>query len=227
MKKYTTLLFDSDNTLLDFTLSEACGLRDALTDFGIEYNEDVRITYSNVNDSFWKAFERGEIQKSEIYVGRFAKLLEILNQDVNAEAVAKSYEEKLGSYHFMLPGAMETLIELKKRGYDLHIVTNGNKIVQQRRLSDSGVKDIVNKVFVSEAVGIPKPKKEYFDFVFDNIKEKDKQKILIIGDSLSSDISGGINAGIDTCWYNKNGKTSKIKPTYEIDNITDLLKMLE
>ncbi|MBQ0084222.1 MAG: YjjG family noncanonical pyrimidine nucleotidase [Clostridiales bacterium] len=227
MKKYTTLLFDSDNTLLDFTRSEANGLRDTLAANNITYTEEIRALYSSINDSFWKSFERGEIKKEEIYTGRFKKLLDTLGVDCDAKKVALTYEDKLGSYHFLLDGAWETLEVLRSRGYDLHIVTNGNQKIQNRRLNDSGIINLVNKVFVSEAVGAPKPEKEYFDFVFANIKEKDKSKILIIGDSLTSDIKGGINAGIDTCFYNRKGKTSDVKPTYEIENITDLIKMLD
>lgn len=226
MKKYTTLLFDSDNTLLDFTKAEQNALKDTLTAHGIEYKDEIHGIYSRVNDSFWKAYERGEIEKSEIYTGRFEKLLEIIGKTADKNSFSELYIERLACYHFTVDKAVDTLKVLKDRGYDLHIVTNGHHKIQQKRLEDSKIKYIVNGVFVSEAVGAPKPEKEYFDYVFAHISEKDKSKILIIGDSLTSDISGGINAGIDTCWYNPQFKTADIKPTYEINNITDLIKML-
>ncbi len=226
MSRYTTLLFDTDNTLLDFTKAEAYALRDTFTSHGLPFSENARATYSAVNDSFWKSFERGEILKSEIYVGRFKTTLQKLGFSADAKSVAALYEERLGSYHFAIEGALEMCEQLKKK-YDLHIVTNGHRVIQSRRLKDSGLINLVNKVFISEQVGVPKPEKEYFDAVFQNIAEKDKSKILIIGDSLTSDIMGGINAGIDTCWYNPKGIKTDIKPTYEISKITDLLKLLE
>lgn len=225
MNKYTTLLFDTDNTLLDFTMSEAHALKDALEAHGIRYSEHVRRTYSAVNNEFWKNFERGRILKSEIYVGRFKTTLEKLGIQADAEKVAAEYEKRLAEYHFAIPGAIEMCKELRKE-YDINIVTNGHRIIQNQRLTDSGLKDIVNNVFISEDVGVPKPEKGFFDYVFAHIAQKDKTKILIIGDSPTSDIAGGINAGIDTCFYNPGKQQTEIKPTYEINIITDLLKVL-
>ncbi len=226
MSKYTTILFDTDNTLLDFTKAEAYALRDALSAHSLEYSEHARATYSAVNDSFWKRYERGEIEKKEIFVGRFRVALEQLGFSAPAKSVASLYEKRLGSYHFAIEGALE-MCERLGRKYDINIVTNGRTDIQTSRLNDSGLIRLVNKVFISEQIGFPKPEKGFFDAVKLSIPEKDISKILIVGDSLSSDILGGINAGIDTCWYNPHFKTTDIKPTYEINKITDLEKLLE
>lgn len=224
--KYTTLLFDTDNTLLDFSASEAAALKDAFTLNGIEFSNERLAVYSAVNDEFWLAYQQGKIPKNEIYVGRFKKTFEKLGITADADKTAECYEENLGKYHFAVEGAVEMCRRLAEK-YDICIVTNGKECIQNSRLTDSGIRDIVKHIFISEKVGVPKPEKAFFDYVFGIIEEKDKSKVLIIGDSLSSDIMGGINAGIDTCWYNPDRKTADIKPTYIINRITDLEQILK
>lgn len=224
--KYTTLLFDSDDTLLDFTRSEKEALKLVMCDNGLPFGDDIHAAYSRANKSFWEAYERGEIEKSEIYVGRFKKFLTESNIDADPDFIAKNYEANLANQFFMIDGAFELVKELREK-YRIYIVTNGNEQIQKSRLNGSGLINIVDDVFVSETVGVPKPEKKYFDYVFSRIEEKDKSKILIIGDSQSSDILGGINAGIDTCWYNPFGKMGKYTPTYEIKNLSELEKMLD
>lgn len=224
--RYTTLLFDSDDTLLDFAKSEKYALKYALAEKGVAFSERLHSMYSSVNKGFWAAFEKGEIEKSEIYVGRFQKFLEQAEIMLNPVDMAESYEKHLAQQFFTLENAYQVCEYLKDR-YDIYIVTNGKECIQQSRLKGSGIIDLVKDVFVSEAVGTPKPEKKYFDYVFSKIEEKDKSKILIIGDSQSSDILGGINAGIDTCWYNPFSQEGKYTSTYEIKELDQLIKMLD
>ncbi len=226
MKHYTTLLFDSDDTLLDFKAAEGSALRQMMTDKGLPYSEENAKIYSQVNKGFWEAFERGEIEKKEIYVGRFKKFFEKININADAASAAAAYEENLGKNHQLISGAIELLENLYEK-YNIYIITNGRDVIQKSRLKDSNIINYVKGVFISETVGVPKPEEEYFNYVLKNIKETDKSKILIIGDSMSSDILGGINSGIDTCWYNPNQKSLKYRPTYEInvlEQLEDLLK---
>ena len=224
--KYTTLFFDADDTLLDFHAAEEHALELILRDHNIPFNEDTHTLYSRTNQEYWEAFERGEIPKSAIFVGRYKTFLERSGYTGDAEAIAKGYEEYLSRQPQLIAGAFDILKKLAAK-YDVYILTNGAERVQERRLKDSGIADAVKGVFVSETVGVPKPEKGYFDYVFKNIRETDKQKILLIGDSQSSDILGGINAGIDTCWYNPRGKSGKYSPTYEIKDLSELEKMLD
>lgn len=224
--KYTTLLFDSDDTLLDFARSEKEALKIVMCENGLPFSDEIHTCYSLANKSFWEAYERGEIEKSEIYVGRFRKFLSDSGIDADPAFIARNYEANLAKQFFMIDGAADLIKKLKEK-HRIYIVTNGNEQIQKSRLNGSGLINLVDGVFVSEAVGVPKPEKRYFDHVFSQIEEKDKAKILIIGDSQSSDILGGINAGIDTCWYNPFGKTGKYTPTYEIKNLSELEKMLE
>lgn len=226
MKKYTTLLFDADDTLLDFKKSEATALEQMMRERGLPFSPEIAELYNKVNSSFWEMYERGEIEKKEILVGRYKKLFEILGVKTDAEAAAKNYEGNLCHQYFVIDGALALLKDLRKN-YEIYLVTNGTEYIQKQRLHGSGIDTLVNGVFVSEAVGAPKPEKRYFDYVFSRIPENDKSKILIIGDSMSSDILGGINAGIDTCWYNPHLKTAKYTPTYEINSLAEIKKLLE
>lgn len=225
MKKYTTLLFDADDTLLDFKRSEASALELMMKEKHLPFSQETADVYNKVNRSFWEMYERGEIEKKEILVGRYKKLFEIMGIETDAEAAAKTYERYLCNQYFVIDGAVELLKELREN-YEIYLVTNGTEHIQKQRLSGSGLDTLVNGVFVSEAVGAPKPEKKYFDFVLQNIHETDKSKILIIGDSMSSDILGGINAGIDTCWYNPHFKIGNHTPTYEINSLSELKKLL-
>lgn len=225
MQRYTTLLIDADDTLLDFKKAEQTALGLMMHSRSIPFvPTDVEL-YSKVNQSFWEAFERGEIKKSDIIVGRFKRFFEIKGIETDADDAAKTYEQKLCCQHFVTKGAIELLSELHK-SYKIYIITNGTQHIQERRLQDSGISDIADGVFVSEAVGVPKPEKQYFDYVLQNITETDKAKILVVGDSMSSDILGGINAGLDTCWYNPYSNSAKYKPTYQIKELSEIRKIL-
>ncbi len=225
MKKYTTLLFDSDDTLLDFKAAEYSALRQMMADKGLPFSPENAEIYSNINKGYWEAFEQGLIEKKEIYVGRFKSFFEHLGVSTDPVSAAAVYEENLGKNHQLINGAIELLEKLYGK-YEMYIVTNGRDCIQKQRLNDSNIINYVSGVFISETVGAPKPEKKYFDYVFDNIPENDLSKILIIGDSMSSDILGGINAGIDTCWYNPLGKSPKYIPTYEIGTLLELEKII-
>ena len=223
---YTTLLFDSDDTLLDFKAAERAALEKSMTKYGLAFSDDFAKLYSEANDVYWKAFEKGEIKKNEIYVGRFKLFLKNADISFDPEKLSKAYEEFLKKQYNLIDGATETCESLYAL-YDMYIVSNGNVNVQLPRLDGSGLKRFFKDIFVSERVGFQKPQKEFFDYIFDSIGVTDKSKVLIIGDSISSDILGGMNAGIDTCLFSKLPNTSGITPTYTVKNHKELRQLLE
>ncbi len=224
--EYEVLLFDSDDTLLDFKAAEKNALRLALTECGLEYNDALALSYSKANDVYWKAFEKGEIEKKEIYVGRFQLFLKNANIDFDPKTLSEKYEGFLKKQYNKIEGAQSTC-EMLYEKYDMYIVSNGNVKVQLPRLEGSGLRPFFKDVFVSEAIGFQKPQKEFFDYIFKKISVTDLSKILIIGDSITSDIQGGINAGIDTCLFSSTDNKSGVKPTYTVRNHTELRQLLE
>lgn len=223
---YTSLFLDLDNTLLDFNKAESVAIREVLAKNSLPCDDETVKTYSAINKSFWERFERGDIPKEAIFVGRFEVLLETLKSDKKPQELAKEYCEHLSMGYYTVEGAFTILDYLKSKGYKLYATTNGISFTQYRRIEHSGLKPYFDKVFVSEDAKHQKPEKEYFDYVVDNIAEKDKSKMLIVGDSQSSDILGGINSGIDTCWYNPKGETAKYFSRYEISTLEQLKDIL-
>lgn len=227
MKPYKTLLFDADNTLLDFTRSEREALTDTLTLYGLPCTEDVIATYSRINDAHWKRLERGEITRAFLQVSRFACFLEACGLHADPEKMAVTYPERLATKSFLIPGAEEVTKTLAKT-YDLYIITNGNASVQHGRFDPSPIRKYFRGCFISQELGAEKPSSEFFDIVKKSIPGFRPELALVIGDSLTSDICGGVNAGIDTCWYNPKSKqnTGNVPVTYEIRDLRELLTLL-
>lgn len=221
MSKYTTILFDADETLLDFPAAEKASLMRVCEKFSICYSEDVRSTFSSINLALWKKLEKGLITRDLIKIRRFEQFAEVLGIAADPKEMAVYYVESLTSFAFLLPGAEELCKTLSEK-YDLYIVTNGITSVQKGRLAKSGLLPFFKGVFISEETGSQKPHKEFFDYVLANINEPDKNKVIIIGDSMSSDILGGINAGIDTCYFNPWGREETYTPTFRAESFEDI-----
>lgn len=226
MKKYTSLFLDLDNTLLDFDMAEKVAVRKVLQSHSLPFDDDAITNYSAINKSYWERFERGEIPKNAIYEGRFKSFVEFYSLTADTAAIATEYMSNLSEGYFKIEGADEILTYLKESGYFLYATTNGMCTTQYKRIKNSGLEPYFNGIFVSEDIGHQKPEKEYFDYIINHIGEKDKSKILVVGDSLSSDILGGINAGIDTCWYNPKGVAAKYQTTFEIKDLQELKNIL-
>lgn len=221
MRKYTTLLFDADETLLDFPASEKAALKGVFEAFGIQYSEELRSTFSKINSALWKQLEKGLITRDVIRIRRFEQFCEATCVSAEPKDMSELYVKLLGQSCFVYEGAKELCKKLSEK-YELYIVTNGIGTVQQSRLAKSGLLPYFKDVFVSEKIGSQKPEKKFFDFVFENISEKDKSKVVIVGDSMSSDILGGINAGIDTCFFNPLGREEVYSPTYAVKSFKEL-----
>lgn len=224
--KYTTLYFDLDNTILDFSAAESNAIRRLLALHGVTPKDEYTEIYSRTNRKYWEMFERGEIRREDIFEGRFIEFTRIIGAKVDTAKMSADYFSLLAEGHDVMPGAKQTLEYVKKKGYTVCITTNGISKTQHKRIAESGLSKYFDYVFISEDTGHKKPEKEYFDYVLKNTPEKDRAKILVIGDSVSSDIKGGVNAGIDTCWLNKNREPAAIAPTYEICDIKELSGIL-
>lgn len=222
--KYTTIYFDLDNTILDFTAAEYNAISQLFSLHSIPVSDEIIADYSAINQSWWERFERGEIEKSEIFAGRFETFLQKNGFVGDPQKMSQDYFGLLASRHDVMAGAEEALKYVKNKGYIVCITTNGVSKTQYKRIDECGLKQYFDYVFVSEDAGHQKPEREYFDYVMANSPEKDKSKIIVIGDSLSSDILGGINFGIDSCWLNPKGKKATLSSTYEI---TDILQVKE
>lgn len=223
---YTSLFLDVDNTLLDFYAAEDFAVRRVLKKHSLPFDDLTVKLYSGINQSYWERFERGEIPKRDIFEGRFKTLLETLGKEGDIAAISKEYCSYLSEGYYKVDGAIEILEYLKGKGYKLYATTNGLSSTQFKRIKNSGIEPFFDKIFVSEEAGHQKPEKEYFGYVIANIPEKDISKMLIIGDSQSSDILGGINSGIDTCWFNFQNITPKYKSKYEIKKLCELKAIL-
>ena len=221
------LLLDLDDTILDFHKAERIGITKTLEDFGLQATEEVLTTYSAINKKHWEMLERGELTREEVLTGRFKALFAQFGMDVDATACARRYEQHLSVGHYFLPGAEEAVERLSEK-YRLFLVSNGTASVQKGRMTSANLYHFFEKVFVSQEIGFNKPAKEYFDRCFAQIPDFDPQRAMIVGDSLTSDILGGINAGISTCWVNpKDMAADTIQPDYQIKSITELEQLLE
>lgn len=229
MKQYTTILWDVDGTLLDFHYSQRCAMEACFQKYiGKKITEEQLDRYSAINDMFWKKLELGEVTKEELLPGRFVQLFEEYQIDgVDVDAFQKQYQKELG-LHFSVIDDAVTICKSLQGIVKQYVITNGVTIAQQTKLRLSGLAEVMEELFISESVGAPKPHQAYFDYVLDRVSEKDKSKMLIVGDSLSSDIKGGVLNHIPTCWYRQEGtcNTSGLIPDYEISDLHEIYDIL-
>lgn len=224
---YKILLFDLDDTLLDFAANEQSALTHLFEDNGIDFTTEVFDTYSSVNKGLWAAYEKGEILLDEVLNTRFSKALLALGKEADGKLWEQNYRELLGNGHEMIEGA-DRLIKRLSGSFRMFIVTNGVTETQIKRLKLSGLFSYFEDIFTSQAIGYQKPAAEFFDYVKSHVKDFDAKNSLIIGDSLSSDIKGGNLAGIDTCWINRNSAvpSADIKSTYSIAALDELFDIV-
>ena len=223
----TTILFDLDDTILDFHRCEAVALSETLSSMGIEPTPAVLRRYSVINDAHWKALERGELRREQVLTGRFHVLFRELGVEADIFEAQARYEDLLSRQHFFLPGARELLDTLQGR-YELDLISNGTAVVQDRRLAESGLIPCFKHIFISQRLGCDKPSPAFFDACFAAMPGKQRQECVVVGDSLTSDILGGINAGIRTIWYNPRhlAPSGGIVPDYECHALPELPTLL-
>lgn len=222
------LFLDLDDTILDFKMAERLAIPKTLSAFGVNVTDELLQRYHAINKTCWEMLERGELTRDEVGTRRFALIFAQEGVEGNAAACNELYLKNLAIGHYFLPGAEEAVQRLSKK-YRLYIASNGTASVQEGRMTSAKLYPYFEKVFISEHLGANKPSKEFFDRSFAQIPEFDPKKAMIVGDSLTSDILGGINAGIATCWVNPGHKPGKpeIQPDYEIEGLHQLEELLE
>ena len=222
------ILFHLDNTLLDFSKAEQIALTETLTQLRVPPKEAVLSRYSALNSEQWKLLEQGKIGRDEVKVRRYQLLFDELGVTHPAEEAAALYESLLGIGHYFMIGAEEVLQELFS-SYHLYITTNGIAQVQRRRIESAELERYFQDIFISEEIGFNKPSRDFFDCCFARIPNFQRESAIIVGDSLSSDIQGGINAGIKTVWFNPErvSNNSNLLPDYEIFELKEILGILE
>lgn len=222
------LFLDVDDTLLDFHKAEAIALARALAAMGVEPRPEILSRYSQINARQWELLEEGLATREQVLLRRFELLFEELGLDRSGAEARDRYETNLAQGHYFIPGAPELLEALWGRAR-LFIVSNGTAAVQEGRLGSAGIGKYFEAVFISEEVGFDKPSRAFFDRCFAQIPGFDRERALIVGDSLTSDIRGGRNAGIKTCWFNPRGKPPRpdIRPDYEISALSQLPELVE
>ena len=222
------VFLDLDDTILDFGQQERRAVARTLAAFGVEPTAEVVDRYTFHSESCWRALERGELSRSEVRVRRFRLLFREIGAAADPEAVSAAYTVNLAQGHVFLPGAREAVERLSKK-YRLFLASNGSAAVQAGRMTSAGLYPFFEQCFVSEKLGYFKPRAEFFHRAFGMIPGFDPARAIMVGDSLTSDIQGGINAGIRTCWVNPGHKPRRpeITPDHEIRSIAQLEDLLE
>ena len=229
MSKYKYLLWDIDGTILNFEKAEKRAIRTLFEKFNLgECTDEMLSHYIEINKKYWKHLECGKMKKERILVERFEEFFEKegIRTDVASE-FNKAYQLALGDTVVFNDDALD-IIKAQKKNYQIIIVTNGTAIAQKKKLERSGLDKIADNIFISEEVGYEKPSIHFFERVIAKAGIDDVSQAVIIGDSLTSDIQGGVNAGIDTCWYNPKEEVNdtNLKPTYIIKNLHELCEIV-
>ena len=226
-KHYPWLLFDADGTLFDYNRAEASALQKTFELLSLPFEDQHLETYRRINHGLWQALEQQEITQDVLRVRRFELLLEALQLNASPEKMSTAYVEQLGLGTDLIDGAYEVLQTLYGKSR-LAIVTNGLQAVQRSRLAHSTIRDFITELVISEEVGAAKPQPAFFDAAFSQVGKPAKSDVLIIGDSLTSDIQGGVDYGLDTCWFNPTGapQPDDLPITYQINRLHELLDIL-
>lgn len=226
---YKFLLFDLDHTLLDFDTAEDVALTQLLKEEGVEDIQAYKDYYVPMNKLLWKDLELKKIRKQKLVNTRFSKLFAHFGIEKDGVYLAERYQFYLAQQGQVFSGAMELLDSLIDRGYELYAATNGITTIQTGRMAQSGLAPYFNQVFISEQLQTQKPDALFYEKIGQEIAGFDKEKALMIGDSLTADIQGGNNAGIDTIWYNPHHleNHTQAQPTYEVHSYQELLDCLD
>lgn len=222
------VILDVDDTLLDFKKAERAALEKTFRELGIAAGDEMLSLYSSINISQWELLEEGKLTRDQVLSGRFDILFKRCGVNYSGAEASRSYEKHLAVGHYFMDGAPE-LLEALYGKYDLYIASNGAAAVQAGRLASAGIEHYFKGIFISEVMGADKPSREFFEMCFARMEHFDRERTIMVGDSLTSDIRGGINAGIKTCWFNSRCRPPRddIRPDWEIRELSQLPPLLE
>ena len=225
---YQYLLFDADDTLFDFDKGSRRAFQKAMKENGIDATDSDYDCYAAINLALWKQFEKGEIAKEDILTKRYIDYFAVCPYTADPLAVNESYKRAMCEQNILMPDALSVITELHRRGFRLFIITNGDAAIQHKRLKESPITPMIEKVFISEEIGYAKPAKGFFDAVMTGIDGFDRARALVIGDSESSDMLGAQNAGLDACFFSPQKATlpDGIAAKYQIASLRELLTLL-
>jgi 2-haloacid dehalogenase len=228
MATYTWLLFDADGTLFDYDKAEKSALANTFEQVGYSFKPQYLPEYRKVNGQIWLDFEQGKITQELLKTRRFELLSEAIDIPYDPRDFSVKYLKNLAKGTYLVDGAEEIVKTLHEK-FDLAIITNGLTRVQRPRFKKSAIYPYIKEIIISEEIGAAKPDTEIFDIAFERMNHPMKEEVLIIGDSLTSDIQGGNNYGIDTCWFNPKRKTNDqmITSTFEIQELSELFDILQ
>ncbi len=224
--KYEVLVLDLDNTLIDFDIMEERSLEAAFKDYNIEITDKLLDDYYKINKKMWEDLEKGLIEQKRLLVKRFEVLFEKYAIEVSAKDFNQKYLGNMPSNAVFLDGAEDFLVWAKDR-YTLVMMTNGFKDVQRKKIKILGLEQYFDHILISGEVGYEKPMKGIYDYLFELIAEVSKEKVLVVGDSLSADVKGGNDYGLDTVWFNKRNKDMDSPAKYEVKNIQGLYEVVQ
>lgn len=212
----TTVLWDVDDTLLDFNAAERAAIKALFSEFGLGACSDAMLArYSEINAGYWRRLERNELTKAEVLTGRFEQFFREYGLDTRiVQAFNARYQVALGDTIVYRDDSLK-LVEALRGRVKQYVVSNGTVVAQTKKLERSKLGALMDGIFLSEELGVEKPNRGFFDKVFSAIRPDDLSQVMIVGDSLTSDIRGGMNAGIGTCWYNPGGEP--IPEGYRVD----------
>ena len=221
------IFLDLDDTILDFHRSEAVALKKTLQSLNVDPTDEVVTRYSAINRAHWQALERKELTREQVLTGRFHQLFEEVGMNVSATVAQSLYEKNLSESHFFIDGAPRLLMTLSHK-YPLYIASNGTTVVQKSRIASAGIGRYFKGIFLSQELGADKPQIEFFERATGQIEGYDPAASIILGDSLTSDIQGGINAGMHTCWFNPHHRErGNITPEFEIKDLAEFDTVLQ
>jgi len=226
MKQYKHILFDLDDTILDFQDTEEKALAKVIAQFKLPDTKETVDCYKRINRSLWVNLEQGTISREQLFSTRFSLFLKEFDITEDGEKVEKLYRTNLGEGIKMIDNAKDVLSALLSEGYHLHAATNGAAVTQRKRLAGADLLSFFDGIFISEELGYEKPDERFFQHIFHDLKTINKKDYLMVGDSLTSDIQGAVNAGIDSVWFNLRKapvNASGARSTYTISALPELL----
>jgi YjjG family noncanonical pyrimidine nucleotidase len=224
MSRYRWIVFDADGTLFDYDSAEFGALDRTFEQYGLHFDAEVHRLFGEINKPLWVEFEQGRVSTQRLRVRRFEVLADALEVEFCASDVSDDYLLNLGAQCALMPGAQE-LVEDLSRDHGLALATNGIAAVQRSRFSASSIRPHFKALVISDEIGVAKPDPRFFTELFSRIEDPDRGEVLMVGDSLTSDIAGGVGFGIDTCWFNPSDQLngSPVAPTYEVNDLSEIL----